>query len=400
MPTKPLILLVDDIPQNTQVLGNILKDQGFSFAISTNSKDTFALLSDVLPDLILLDIMLPDEDGFSICKKLKASPKTAHIPIIFLSAKHDIKDKIRGFEMGAADYITKPFEDIEVTKRVNNHLQAKLNRDKLEKYNQELEEMVEQRTNELIIKERETILAQFLQGIIHNVRGPIASIANGLELTQMMTNDIQNRSSDKQTIFADLSEVCDINKLNTEKAKSLLVNLDALLRKSRNDYSEETEIFDLNKIIKQELNFLEVDLDFKNLVTKNISLSDEELIIKAIPAEISQIIQNLIKNALDALYNQKEKNITIISGINDQGCYFSISDNGPGIPKKHHQHIFDPFFTTKPKEKEKGSKAPTGTGIGLRFCKNTLEAYGGRISISEDFTTGAEFVVSLPLFNA
>jgi len=398
MPSKPLILLVDDIPQNTQVLGNILKGQGFSFAISTNSKDTFELLTDVLPDLILLDIMLPDEDGFSICKKLKASSKTKHIPIIFLSAKHDIKDKIRGFEMGAADYITKPFEDIEVTKRVNNHLQAKLNRDKLEKYNQELEDIVEQRTNELIIKERETILAQFLQGVIHNVRGPIASIANGLELIQMMTNDIQNHAVNDQTICSDLTEVCEINKLNTDKAKSLLLDLDTLLRKSKNDYSEETEVFDLNTIIRQELNFLQVDLDFKNLVKKHISLSSDKLIIEAVPAEISQIVQNLIKNAMDAMYDQKERIITITSGVNGKNCFFSISDNGPGIPKENRQRVFDPFFTTKPKESALDSNIPTGTGIGLRFCKNTIEAYGGSISISEKYTSGAEFVVSLPLY--
>ena len=134
MSKSSLVLLVDDAPQNIQVLGNILKNQGYSFALTSSGSETFKLLSKKKPDIILLDIMLPDEDGFSICGKIKQDPLLSDIPIIFLSAKHDINDKIKGFQLGAVDYITKPFEDIEVIQRVSNHLQAKLDRDKIEKY--------------------------------------------------------------------------------------------------------------------------------------------------------------------------------------------------------------------------------------------------------------------------
>jgi len=393
MPKKPLILLVDDVPQNIQVLGNILKDQGYSFALTTNGQETFQLLSKTLPDIILLDIMLPDEDGFSICAKLKKAQKTAHIPIIFLSAKHDIKDKIKGFELGAADYITKPFEDIEVIERVKNHLQAKLDRDKIEKYNHELEQMVEQRTKELIKKERENILAQFLQGIIHNVRGPISSVASGLDLIEMMTSDIIKN----HTLPQEFDEILEINNLNKEKLQSLLKDLDSMLNKSRGDHSNEIELIDLNKLIKQELTFLHVDLDFKNQVTKNIVLHTNPLYIRVVPAEISQIFQNLIKNAMDAMHQQKTKEISIETGIINDMCFFSVSDNGPGIPQENMNKIFDSFFTTKPKETDSKTNSPTGTGIGLEFCKNTANAYQGDISIEENRKVGAKFIVRLPL---
>jgi len=397
MAKNSLVLLVDDVPQNIQVLGNILKNQGYSFALTTSGKETYDLLTKTLPDIILLDIMLPGEDGFSICKKLKSSPKTSHIPIIFLSAKHDIKDKIRGFELGASDYITKPFEDVEVIKRVKNHLQAKLDRDKIEKYNQELEQMVEQRTNELIKKERESILAQFMQGIIHNVRGPISSIANGLDLIEMMKDDLINDSDKSHTSHPILDEIWEVNTLNKNKTKSLLNDLDSMLRKSRGDHSNEVELIDLNKIIEQELNFLQIDLEFKNLVKKNIRLFPEPIQIRVVPAEISQILQNLIKNAMDAMHNQQSKIISIETGLDKNGCYFSVSDNGPGIPKKYHKRIFDSFFTTKPKEGDKDSTSPTGTGIGLQFCKTTAEAYGGSIKIDEKRAKGASLIVNLPV---
>ena len=396
MPKKPLILLVDDVPQNIQVLGNILKDQGYSFALTTSGQETFNLLSKALPDIILLDIMLPDEDGFSICAKLKKAKETAHIPIIFLSAKHDIKDKIKGFELGAADYITKPFEDIEVIERVKNHLQAKLDRDKIEKYNYELEQMVEQRTKELIKKERENILAQFLQGIIHNVRGPISSVASGLDLIEMMTSDIIRN----HTLPQEFDEVLEINTLNKEKLQSLLKDLDSMLNKSRGDHSKEIELIDLNKLIKQDLTFLHVDLEFKNQVKKKIELHPNPLQIRVVPAEISQVFQNLIKNAMDAMHKQKSKKISIETGIIDDKCFFSISDNGPGIPQENTKKIFDSFFTTKPRESDSKTNSPTGTGIGLEFCKNTAEAYQGDIYIERNRAIGAKFIVQLPMNKA
>ncbi len=393
----PLVLLVDDVPQNIQVLGNILKNQGYSFALTTSGTETYQLLGKKTPDIILLDIMLPDEDGFSICQRIKENPLLAHIPIIFLSAKHDIKDKIRGFELGAVDYITKPFEEIEVIQRVKNHLQAKLDRDKIEKYNQELEEMVEQRTRELIKKERESILAQFMQGIIHNVRGPIAGVANSMEVMNMMCDDLKEPLEIAGLTPAFL-EIREINQLNREKLSSLLNDLNSILRKSRNDQSEEEEIVDLNKLIEQELNFLHVDLEFKNKVQKDIKLYSKPLLLKITPADIAQVFQNLIKNSMDAMYQQEDKTIKIETGIENDMAFFKISDNGPGISKEYISRIFDPFFTTKPKESKEGNHTPTGTGIGLRFCKNTTESYGGSISAEENRKKGASFKVKMPLF--
>ena len=135
---KPLILLVDDIPQNVQILHQILNSGEYSFAIATSGKETLRLVKKKLPDLILLDIMLGDIDGFEVCKRLKHDPKTEAIPIIFLTAKVGVEDKVKGFKLGAVDYITKPFEDAEVVARVHTHVQLKKSVDLIINYNRQL----------------------------------------------------------------------------------------------------------------------------------------------------------------------------------------------------------------------------------------------------------------------
>ncbi len=139
MKNDAVILLIDDVPRNIQVLGEILKDEGYSFAIAMNGKETFRLLEKKLPDLILLDVMLPDTDGFEICRKLKEKKKTANIPVIFLTARTETEDKIRGLELGAVDYITKPFEEAEVIARVRTHVQLKKSKDLIRLYYESLE---------------------------------------------------------------------------------------------------------------------------------------------------------------------------------------------------------------------------------------------------------------------
>jgi DNA-binding response OmpR family regulator len=137
--TPPLVLLVDDIPQNIQILHQILSGENYSFAIAASGKETFTVLEKKKPDLILLDIMLDDTDGFEICKRLKRDPETTEIPIIFLTARVRLEDKIKGFQLGAVDYITKPFEEAEVVARVRTHLQLKRSTDMIKQYNQQLE---------------------------------------------------------------------------------------------------------------------------------------------------------------------------------------------------------------------------------------------------------------------
>lgn len=127
---KPLVLIVDDVPKNLQVLGNILRKQEYNIAAATSGKQALDLVKNIQPDLILLDIMMPDIDGFEVCKKLKESTESKDIPVIFLTAKTGTDDIVKGFEVGAVDYLTKPFNSAELLARANTHIELKKARDK------------------------------------------------------------------------------------------------------------------------------------------------------------------------------------------------------------------------------------------------------------------------------
>ncbi|MBN1298536.1 MAG: diguanylate cyclase [Actinobacteria bacterium] len=138
---QPLILIVDDTVENLHVLGNVLKTENYKIAVATNGRQAIAVANDIRPDLILMDIMMPGMDGYETCKKLKNIPETSAIPLIFLTAKIDNEDIIKGFKVGAVDYITKPFNSYELKARVRTHIELKISRDLLQQKNEILEKL-------------------------------------------------------------------------------------------------------------------------------------------------------------------------------------------------------------------------------------------------------------------
>lgn len=153
-PTTPAsILVVDDTPDNLRLLSTILTEQGYQVRKALNGQRAIATVQELPPTLILLDVMMPEMNGYEVCAKLKASPKTSAIPVIFLSALDDASDKVKAFDVGAVDYITKPFQDKEVLVRVANQLTIKSQKQLLEEQTQQLEELVGRLQNE--IKERQ-----------------------------------------------------------------------------------------------------------------------------------------------------------------------------------------------------------------------------------------------------
>lgn len=134
---RPTLLIVDDAPKNLQVLATILREKGYRLSIAPGGRQALDIVGRFRPDLILLDIVMPELDGFEVCRRLKDSPDTRDIPVIFLTAKTEADDIVRGFELGAVDYVTKPFNRAELLARINTHL-------KLKKAHEELLEMEQQ----------------------------------------------------------------------------------------------------------------------------------------------------------------------------------------------------------------------------------------------------------------
>lgn len=396
-----LIFIVDDHPENIRVLGNILRQKGYKLAIASNGPQALGMIKQKPPDLLLLDVMMPEMDGYQVCEKIKNDPITENIPVIFLTAKSELEDKIKGFQVGGVDYITKPFESSERLARVATQIQLKKAMDFIRHQNDRLELMLEERTRELVKSERQAAFAQFMQGIIHNLRSPISVV-------QLTASLIQSQKADTDILLQE--NVCNIDFFKRifteiwdgmgtilEASDDLNSMIKSMMIKSRDDKMASVVRKDLNDIVLKELEFLDADLELKHKIRKDIQLSNEALPVDVVPGEISQVVQNLIQNAKDAvMIEDKDREITISTGKQDDLVYLKISDTGVGIPGDDVARIFEPFYTTKGEIEKSNSAVPTGTGLGLFICQKIIQTYNGKIEVNSELNKGTTFSVLLP----
>ncbi len=394
---KPLILLVDDAPKNIQILGYMLSCEGFEISVAISGKQALSIVNNRPPDLILLDVMMPDLNGFEVCSQIKSNKNTSNIPIIFVSASEDVESKLKGFEAGAADYITKPFQSIEVIARVHTHLALKEAIQTVNKYNIQLEMMLEERTKELIKTERHAAFSLLIQGIVHNLRNPLSGVSGGAEMILLNRELMKKRGvSIPSELIETFDDVWKYADMIFTSSKKLVFMIDSLMSKSKSDKTDNIEIINLNDIIDQEINFLFADQRFRHNVKKTIKLSDNKLMLEIVPSELSQIFLNLVKNAMDAMFSQENAEISIITGKENETVWISIEDNGSGIPKNIQSKIFDPFFSTKPKASSAIGNEPIGTGLGLHTCSQMIRSYKGLIEMDSKVGRGTKFKIYFP----
>jgi len=363
-----LILLVDDIPENVQVLGKKKKNRGYSFAIATKGEAVFTLLEkqSPLPDLILLDIMLPDIDGFEICKRLKADERTRKIPVIFLTAKTELTDKIKGFEVGAVDYITKPFEPVEVIARVQTHIRLKKSNDIIRRYSEDLEKAVATRDKLFSI-------------IGHDLRGPIASVCSLLRLLEEDQLD-----PDRKERFFKLAIQ------NVNGTVELLNNLLYWAKSHQNVIDCKPEIIDIKQIIDEHIELLEETADRKR-ISLNFELN-KPLSVFADRDMTAMVLRNLITNAIKFTPESGKITISVIPADKDNNIEISVTDTGIGISKEN----IDKLFKIDRDIVRCGTNDEKGTGLGLLLCKEFVEKNRGNIWAESEEGSGSSFKFTLP----
>ncbi len=394
---KDLIQIVDDVPENLQVLGKVLARNGYRVAVSTNGQQALDALDDILPDLILLDVMMPGMDGIEVCRRIKQNKKTQHIPVLFISAQSESRQKVKGFEAGASDYIGKPFDTVEVLARVKTHLELKKAMQTIRMQNEHLEELVDARTHDLIQAERRAAFSLFSQGIVHNLKSPLTAIMGGVQLLeyqkdQIMADGIENIPEPYSAFMALGLKYLSIFKEASQKLNDMI---QSLMVKFRDDNSQTIEKVDINGLLKKEFNFLTADSRFKYKTQKSILLAEEALYTSVIPGELNQIIENIVQNALDAMFKQENQQLVFKSGKDGNMVWFSIADNGPGMDNETKEKIFDAFYTTKPAQATEPG-VPVGTGLGLFMCRQIIEKYSGRLEVESAPGKGTTFKIILP----
>lgn len=316
-----LILVVDDNPKNLQILSSILYKEGYTVLFASNGKQALDMAQNQSPDLILLDINLPDLDGFEVCKQLKQNPLTKDIPIMFITGRIETEDIVLGFKVGAVDYITKPFNIVELLSRVNTHLNLKRSRDEVVRYSKELEKT--QAELKQAIAQRD----KFFSIIAHDLRGPFTGFI-GLSELLVDAYDSLERS--------DIQQIA--NSMNSA-AKKLFEFLENLLEWSRSQIGG----LQYNPIMISVSDLFDRVISlFKDTANnKNIELLKEiqqDLFIWADNYQTNTIIRNLVSNAIKFSY----ANSKIILGARDIGDSVEIfvKDFGVGLSDEAKEKVF------------------------------------------------------------
>jgi len=375
------ILIVDDNENILDVLAEILSLEGYKVETCMNSEEALERGKSNPPDLFLLDIRMPGIDGIELCRLFKEDAATSRVPVIFVSGLMGMDEKVRGFKAGAADYITKPFHNLDVLVRVNTHIQLRKRAILLEHWNEHLEEMVEKRTAELRIAKEAAESANkakslFLSHINHEMRTPLNGLLGMLRLMGALPMDENMEMYHSLADFSArhlssvISDILDYSQLDAGSMKfqyrkfSLADCLEKLCR--------------LHKP-QAESKGLSLDWDFPPGAGDFVT--DETRLI--------QIVGNLITNAVKY---SKEGTISVRYSLSDDGLRVEVEDQGIGIPVDKMEEIFQPFLQLE----SPYTKEHSGMGLGLAISRNLSLSMGGSITLESEPGRGSRFILILP----
>lgn len=416
-PNEYTILIVDDNPKNLSVIDKYLKAHRFKTLIASKGELALKRVKYGHPDLILLDVMMPGIDGFETCRRLKADEQTRDVPVIFMTALTDTEYKVKGFEVGAVDYITKPFQQKEVLARVTTHL-------RIRRLTQSLrEEIIERKRAEAALREaheeivkleKEALEIQMAGGFAHEMRNALTGIMLVLHPIKHDTETICEKNVHLLGKIFTLLEQHIPEKYwdeliayfsTIEHNEEILNNvLDIISNYTSRAMEVTTLIFNYAKLGSTEIGKEEICL--KPLIESIVQEHDQEFRTQSItlrpklslttplvgnPAHFYMMINNIVLNARDALLevgNERECIIDITLTEEGQTQIITITDNANGISEDHLPDLFKPFFSTKP---------ATGTGLGLSFVSKLVSLYYGTIDVDTEMDKGTTFTLTFPV---
>lgn len=369
---RKTLLIVDDIPANINMLLEFLTQSGFKVLVAKEGQAAIRKAQYAQPDLIMLDVMMPGMDGFEVCKILKCQPETQEIPIIFMTALSDTVDKLKGFSLGAIDYITKPIQQEEVLARINTHL-------KLRQLQQQLETEVKIRQEYAIeLEKRNTELNTFARTVAHDLKNPLHGIVNlsGLLLDQYATNPVLEADAIN---YLQLIEQAGQEMFNTIEALLLLAGL-------AEQNTIETQSLDMasiiNNVIEKRLVYMLRDFQAQ------IDLATTWPIAKGYAPWVEEIWANYLSNALK--YGGQPPQLKLGADFQADGMVrFWIRDNGPGLSLEAQAKLFTPFTRLHQSRAE-------GHGLGLAIVQQIIEKLGGQVGVDSVEGQGSTFYFLLP----
>jgi signal transduction histidine kinase len=399
------LLVIDDNIDNVKLLFDFLTEDGdFKVLFAQDGKDGIERALLAKPDLILLDVVMPGMDGFEICQILKSKEKTKHIPIIFMTVLTETVEKVKGFELGAADYIIKPFEQEELLARVITHVKLHQLQQQLAEQNQQLAEQNQQlvaeikrreqveaslaeRTNELSTTNLKLTRAlrlkdEFLANMSHELRTPLSAI---LGISEAFQDEVYGIINDKQHkclniledsgrhLLALINDILDLSKIEADK---LILNIHTVF---------------VHHICQTSLGMM-TEMAYKKQIQLAMIFDYAVKTIQTDGHRLTQILVNLLNNAIKFTKEGGSIQLEVKGDIENDVVQFSVQDTGIGIPQEEIEHIFEAFVQLDGAL----SRMYEGTGLGLSLVYRLTEILGGSLSVSSELGKGSLFTILLP----
>lgn len=354
------ILIVDDDPVNSSILFNYLSGMGFQVLVAQDGEAALEETQSQTPDVILLDILMPGLDGFEICRLLKNQPDTRDIPIIFMTALSNTRDLITGFEMGAVDYITKPFTPEEILVRVTTHLTLYQQRVELDHLN--------------------AMKNKFFEIISKDMTEVLSSLVSLSDFLVMAVSQIPGENVHGAARMVETS---------VQNAVKLLENLSYWAKIQNGTFAFQPEVLDLHELVLENIVQLRGHARAKQIDLCHSIRADTYVYTDY--ASISTILHNLLANAL--WFTQNGGKVDVSAKISDRFVQVTVSDTGIGIRTEDLQKL----FRIDQKFRRHGTAGEHGTGLGLVLCKDLVEIGGGQIWVESAVDRGSSFTFTLPV---
>jgi signal transduction histidine kinase len=381
----PVVLFVDDDDHILKALKRILRREPFTSEFATGGAQALKMLKKKSFQAVVTDMEMPEMDGVDLLKTVSDQyPDTIRLVI---SAGSDSQRIIDAINKGHIyNYILKPWDDNTLKVAIRRALEwGRLKSERrylineLRNQNQHLEQLVELRTSQMLAIEQQAEIGRYAAQIVHNLNNPMHSVSAALDLLEGLTaSGTLDKDQIRRYVQLATTAACDL--------KGIISSI--LLHASEQSFSRRVAV-DVNNMIRSEISLFSIMPEFKYKVEKNLDLDPLLPTITGNPIQIKQILDNLIKNALDAMEHTLEKRLTLKTFRQDEMIVIFVADTGEGIQAKHLSRIFLPDFSTKPIGK--------GTGLGLASVKTMVEAYAGTITVKSTPGKGTTFKVRLPL---
>ncbi|MGE0086421.1 MAG: response regulator [Desulfococcaceae bacterium] len=406
---KAKILIVDDTLENLQFLSYMLRQNAYSVTAAADGPSALMIAANDPPDLVLLDIRMPEMDGYEVCAHLKSDAKTKNIPVIFLSALDDLQNKIRGFSLGGSDYIAKPFQYEEVLARVNTHVSLRQMQQSLEqqnillhreitqrrnaeealkKANEELEIRIQDRTAELLKAKNAAESANraksaFLASISHEFRTPLNPI---IGMTDFLLRNALPGSKEEHSLS--------IIAVSGKQLLDMVEELISLVRMEADGIQLKNHMVELIPFLKSAAANLSYAAGKKGLKVRHETYGAVPVQIVTDPEVLNSILDRLGKNAVK--FTEKGEIIISVRKICENETSpmlcFSVEDKGAGIPADRMQHIFEDFTQAD----DSLTRRYEGIGLGLTIIRRLVHHLGGRIWAESIEKKGSTFHFTVP----